>query len=84
MRKYTHIFHERGNGFPAVGEEVLVERSSGWHEIKKVAEISSIHTRQYASNYVYLALSDADRDYGELDEEEAKDAWENLHHVEIF
>lgn len=78
---YTHIFHEAGNGFPKVGDEVLIEGNCGFHEIKKVTEISHIHTEQWQANRVYLTLEDADRDYDNLSDDDAKDAWENLPHV---
>lgn len=81
---YTHIFHETGNGFPTVGDEVLVEGVCGWHTIMQVVEISSVHTRQWAPNYVYLSLDAADRDYDELDDDDAREAWESLHHVSVM
>lgn len=81
MAKYTHQFIEQGNGYPSVGDEVLVEGDMGWHEIKVVAEISPIHTRQYQPNYVYLTLEAADRDYDDLSDAETDKAWSDLHHV---
>lgn len=81
MSNYTHIFHEAGNGFPRVGDEVIIERDMGWHEIKKVASISSIHTRQWQANWIYLTLEAADRDYDDLDDAEAEAAWNDLYHV---
>ena len=82
MSEYTHIFKERGNGFPQPGDEVLIESIDGWHEIKRVSCRSRIHTEQWQSNFVYLDLEDADRDYASLGDDEAAEAWENLPHVE--
>ena len=81
MMDYTHEFHEAGNGFPDVGDEVLIEGDCGWHKIKRVASISPIHTRQWQPNMVYLTLDDADRDYDDLSADSADAAWEDLHHV---
>lgn len=79
---YTHEFYEQGNGFPKIGDEVLVEGDGGWHAIKRVTAISRIHTSQGVANHVYLALEDADIDYDDLSDAEADAAWENLHHVD--
>lgn len=79
---FTHIFCENGNGFPSEGEEVLIVGECGWHQLKKVARTSHIHTRQWEANYIYLTLTDADRDYSDLTDEEQDEAWESLPHVE--
>lgn len=78
---YTHVFHEQGNGFPRIGDEVLVEGDCGWHKIMRIVGMSHIHTRQWQPNWIYLALEDADRDYIDLSDADADDAWEGLHHV---
>lgn len=81
MSEYTHVFYEAGNGFPNIGDEVLVEDDYGWNKIKRVASISSIHTRQWSANWVYLTLGDEDRVYDDLSDDDAETAWFDLHHV---
>lgn len=81
MSDFTHVFLEAGNGFPGVGDDVLIGADCGRIEIKKVASISRINTRQWKPNWIYLTLTDADRDYDELSDDEAEEAWEELHHV---
>lgn len=82
MTTYTHVFRESGNGFPRVGEAVLVEGDCGGHSIMRVVETSPIHTRQWAANWMYLTLGPADREWDDLTEMEQDAAWEGLCHVE--
>lgn len=84
MSNFTHVFHEQGNGFPQVGDEVLVADDSGWHSIHLVETVSRIQTGSCGSgqaNYIYLTLEDAERDYDNLSESAQDRAWNNLHHV---
>lgn len=81
MSKFKHEFHERGNGFPSVGDDVLIEDKNGWHALARVRHVSRIQTMQWHANYVYLALEESDRDYGDLDEVEQDQAWKDLYHV---
>ena len=74
MDQFTHVFHETGNGFPGVGDEVLIEGDCGWHKVHTVTAKSSIHTRQWQANWIYLTLSDDSRDYDDTD-------WDDLYHV---
>lgn len=79
MNEYTHVFRESGNRFPRIGDEVIVEEAET--EIKRVASVSPIHTRQWEANRIYLTLVDADRDYSAMSDLDADVAWGGLHHV---
>jgi hypothetical protein len=82
MSEYTHIIHEAGNGLPGVGDEVLdVDHEGVTREIMVVEASSSIQTRQYAANYIEVALRASDRDYDDLNEAEQDEAFEALPHA---
>jgi hypothetical protein len=84
MNKWTHIFHEAGNGFPQDGDDVLVAgRCCGNHKIMRVKDSSRIHTHQWRANWIYIQLEDSDSDYGDMTEEEQDEAWENMYHVDL-
>ena len=79
-KTWTHEFCEAGNGFPGVGENVIVSLG-GDIRLLTVKQISSIHTSQWQANWVYLVCEDADQDWDDMDEDEQDAAWENMHHV---
>jgi hypothetical protein len=78
---YTHEFHEAGNGFPCVGDNVIVDCGYGDFQLKKVASVSSIQTKQWAANWIYLTLADSDTDWDDLDQAEQDRLYDSLHHV---
>lgn len=79
---YTHEFHEQGNGFPSIGDDVIVHHDEcGGYGLAKVASISSIHTKQWQSNWIYLTLEDSGTDWDSLDEQEQDRLYDSLHHV---
>ena len=81
---YTHMFHEAGNGFPGVGDEVISDEDGGiCNDIRllKVVGMSRIHTRQWHANYVYLVCEPADRDWDDLSESKQDRLYDTLHHV---
>lgn len=56
---YTHIFEERGNGFPDDGEVVIVREDSG-DRLDRIVRTSPIHTDSRGmggANYVYVELA---------------------------
>jgi hypothetical protein len=72
---YTHKISETGNGLPNVGDKVLVEDGP---EIMHVKAMSSIHPRQWQSNWVYVSLRAAAENYDDLDEAAQDEAWEDF------
>ena len=82
MSEYTHTITETGSGLPGVGDEVLVVDFEGQpRNIMVVEASSSIQTRQYAANYIEVALRASDRDYDDLNEAEQDEAFESLPHA---
>lgn len=84
MTTWTHQFTEQGNGFPDVGDDVLLEGDCGWHTLLRVLEIDSISTAQTGSgmgNSVLLRCERSPNDYDDMNDDAADAAWESLHHV---
>ena len=83
MITYTHIVTETGNGLPAEGDEVLIYDDHGWHRISVVATSSPIHTGPNPGDgdYIYVTLTEADRDYDDLSDDDADDAFDALPHA---
>jgi hypothetical protein len=81
MSQYTHEFHEQGNGFPCVGDDVIVDCGHGDFKLQRVTGVSSIQTKQWAANWIYLTLTDADADWDDLEKEDQDRCFDSLHHV---
>lgn len=81
--EWTHHFSEAGNGFPGVGDNVIIEDESGWYEIVKVATVSRIQTEQFCANMIYLTVEESELDWGALTEAEQDEAWGSLYHVDV-
>jgi len=85
MTNYTHEFYEAGNGFPSVGDEVIVNYDeSGNYGLAKVAAVSSIQTRQWKANWIYLTLEDPATYWDDLEPAEQDRLYDSLHHVKPF
>lgn len=70
---YTHVCRDSGNGLPQCGDLVLVDKY-GFYNILKVKERSSIQTKQWKPNWIYLTLEKSNIDFYELSEDE-KNHW---------
>lgn len=83
MAKYTHIFTERGNGFPEDGERVLCD-IDGDITLLRVVESSPIHTAEGGSghgNYIYLVCKPDETEWFDF-VELFPAAYQNTYHVE--
>jgi hypothetical protein len=80
--EFTHEFHEQGNGFPCVGDDVIVNHDDcGHYNLARVASTSPIHTKQWNANYIYVTLEDSPTDWDELSSEKQDELYDSLHHV---
>jgi hypothetical protein len=75
------IFREAGNGYPAVGEEVVYQPDGDEPRLMKVIEMGSIQTRQWAANWCECECEDADRSWDDLSESERDEMYRDGHHV---
>ena len=69
MATWTHRIEERGNGFPSVGERIYDAEGN----VLVVKELSSIHTIQWQSNYVYAECETTGEDWFDVEEDEKDD-----------
>lgn len=77
---YTHEFHEAGNGFPDVGDDVILDKD-GDIALLTVTAIGPIHTAQWQANMVYLTCEPAADDWDAYSESQQDRMYDNYYHV---
>jgi len=78
----TYYLTERGNGFPTVGDEVILADESGWHILLVITRRSRIETQQWQANRLRVECEASERKWDDLRDDEQDELWESLHHVE--
>ena len=77
---YTHEFHESGNGFPSLGDDVICDCGSSI-KLLKIVSTSCIQTAQFRANMFYVECAASDTDWDDLSESEQDRLYANMHHV---
>ncbi|MHB8397396.1 MAG: hypothetical protein ACYDCI_00455 [Candidatus Limnocylindrales bacterium] len=78
---WTHEFRESGNGFPAVGLDVITPDDCGDPQLVRVVAVSPIHTRQWAANKVYLECEPSESPWDDFDEATQDLLYSHAYHV---
>lgn len=83
MNTIKCVFREGGNGYPAVGGEVLCLSDGGEPRLLKVVETGAIRSRQWAANWCECECEDADRSWDDLSEAEQNELYRDGHRVTV-
>ena len=83
-KRYT--ISEAGNGWPQIGDEILIEGACGWHTLAVVVSGGNIatHGSGRANTCDVETTEDGARDWDDLTDDEKDEAWESLAHVDLL